>query len=102
MGEPQIKSEIKSEFKPDPDALASPASFEDDDIYEDAGDLIFNTDPKFQQLYLSRVPKYVWDAWEKMDDDAEIQIGTIRLTNVPGDNGQLKVYQFFSSVEACC
>jgi hypothetical protein len=73
---------IKPEVKPDPDALgASPSALDEDDIYEDAGDLEFNTDPKYQSLYLARVPKYVWEAWSKLDDDAEIQIGTVRMTN---------------------
>ncbi|EHK99267.1 putative Transcription initiation factor IIF subunit beta [Glarea lozoyensis 74030] len=73
---------IKPEIKPDPDALgASPAALDEEDIYEDAGDLEFNNDPNYQSLYLARVPKYVWEAWSKLDDDAEIQIGMIRMTN---------------------
>ena len=76
-------------IKPDPDAPgASPGSLSEDDIYEDAGDLEFNADPAFQALYLARVPKYVWDAWSKLDDDAEIQIGTLRHTVVTNPNGQ--------------
>lgn len=79
-------------IKPDPDAPgASPANFEEDDIYEDAGDLEFNTDPKFQTLYLARVPKYLWEAWSKLDDDAEIRIGTIRQTSEVTPDGQQKV-----------
>jgi hypothetical protein len=74
---------IKSEIKPDPDALgASPSALDEEDIYEDAGDLEFNRDLQFQNLYLARVPKYVWEAWSKLDDDAEIQIGTIRMTSI--------------------
>ena len=74
---------IKPEIKPDPDALgASPSLLDEDDIYEDAGDLEFNNDPKYQSLYLARVPNYVWEAWSKLDDDAEIQIGTIRMSNI--------------------
>ncbi|KAF4627931.1 hypothetical protein G7Y89_g10222 [Cudoniella acicularis] len=62
-------------IKPDPETVgASPAALSEEDIYEDAGDLEFNTDPKFQKLYLARVPKYVWEAWSQLDDDAEIQI----------------------------
>lgn len=79
-------------IKPDPDALgASPGAASEDDIYEDAGDLEFNTDPKFQAVYLARVPKYIWDAWSSLDDDAEIQIGTIRQSTVTSANGQNNV-----------
>ena len=79
-------------IKQDPDAPgASPGVFTDDDIYEDAGDLEFNPDPNFQKLYLARVPRYVWEAWSKLDDDAEIRIGTIRQVQEKGLNGQVKV-----------
>ncbi|PMD56549.1 uncharacterized protein K444DRAFT_694164 [Hyaloscypha bicolor E] len=81
-------------IKPDPENQgASPGPFSEDDIYEDAGDLEFNTDPHFQKLYLARVPKFLWEAWEKLDDDAEIQIGTIRQTQTVVD-GETK--QFLS------
>ncbi|CAK7214485.1 hypothetical protein SCUCBS95973_002162 [Sporothrix curviconia] len=54
----------------------------DDDIYEDAGDLEFfdATLPgnPFGNMYLVRVPPYVWEAWDKLDDDAEIQVATLR------------------------
>lgn len=70
-------------IKPDPESLGSPSGLSDEDIYEEAGDLEFNTDPSYQKLYLARVPKYLWEAWSKLDDDAEIQIGTIRQTSTP-------------------
>lgn len=79
-------------IKPDPDAPgASPAAFSEEDIYEDAGDLEFNTEDKFQRLYLARVPKYVWDAWNKLDDNEEIRIGTIRQSFETDANGVEKV-----------
>jgi transcription initiation factor TFIIF subunit beta len=78
-------------IKADPDAkVGSPANFADEDIYEDAGDLEFNADPMYQQLYLARVPKYLWDLWSKLDDDAEIEIGTVRQTHHT-QNGQQRV-----------
>lgn len=80
-------------IKPDPDAPgASPGAFTDEDIYEDAGDLEFNTDPKYQRLYLVRMPKYVWEQWSKLDDDAEIQLGTIRQVTQTEPNGDKRVY----------
>lgn len=65
-----------SSIKPDPEG-ASPAVFEDD-IYEDAGDLEFNKDADHQAVFLARIPKELWEAWSHLDDDAEIEIGTIR------------------------
>lgn len=79
-------------IKPDPEATgASPVAFADEDIYEDAGDLEFNTDPKYQKLYLARLPKYIWDNWHNLDDDAEIQLGTIRQSHVIGSDGKEQV-----------
>jgi transcription initiation factor TFIIF subunit beta len=81
-------------IKVDPDAKgASPGVFADDDIYEDAGDLEFNTNPAWQSLYLARVPKGVWEAWSKLDDDAEIPLGTIRRTFVTKPDGSRGVWQ---------
>ncbi|KAK2629416.1 hypothetical protein QTJ16_000236 [Diplocarpon rosae] len=68
----------ETKIKMDPEAAGSPSGLSEEDIYEEAGDLEFNTNPAFQSLYLARVPKYVWEAWSKLDDDAEIPIGTIR------------------------
>jgi transcription initiation factor TFIIF subunit beta len=67
---PEIKTELRD---------ASPSLLDDDDVYEDAGDLEF-FDPSSSQknLYLARLPTKLWEAWSKLDDDAEIQIGTIR------------------------
>lgn len=80
-------------IKPDPEATgASPAALTDEDIYEDAGDLEFNTDPKYQKLYLARVPKYIWESWSRLDDDAEIQLGTIRQSSETGPDGVERVF----------
>lgn len=79
-------------IKPDPEGPgASPGAFSEEDIYEDAGDLEFNTDKNFETLYLAKVPKYVWEAWSQLDDDAEIQIGTIRSCTEKMPNGEVRV-----------
>lgn len=70
-------------IKPEPEAAGSPTGFSEEDIYEDAGDLEFNPSTDFQKLYLARVPKYIWEAWSKLDDDAEIPLGTIRQSMDP-------------------
>lgn len=82
-------------IKPDPEAaVASPRFMEDDDIYEDAGDMAINEDPSFQKLWLGRVPKYVWNAWNEMSEDLdeEIQIGTIRNCRERMPDGTIKVW----------
>lgn len=83
-------------IKPDPD-VKSP--MDEDDLYEDAGDLEFyhvsEQNNNFETLYLARVPKYVWDAWVKMTenlgDDDEIQIGTLRTWNEQKSDGSIDV-----------
>ena len=50
---------------------------EDDDIYEDPGDLDFSSAQ--QNLWVSHVPRSLWEAWAALGDDDEIEIGTIRV-----------------------
>ena len=74
---PQVKDE---------GAIATPSPYmEEDDVYEDAGDLDFSQSQ--QQFWLSRVPKSLWELWAKMPEDGEIEIGTIR---VEGDSSAPK------------
>lgn len=85
-GSPAVKSEPgsqvtkgkQSRIKPETDSVAaSPSAQSDEDIYEDAGDLDFGGST--QGIYLTRIPKYLWETWSKLDDDDEIRIGTIRV-----------------------
>lgn len=65
-------------IKQDPDVLgAFPSARSDEDIYEDAGDLDFAGSE--QSVFLSRLPKFLWEHWSKLDDDQEIQIGRVRI-----------------------
>lgn len=87
---------IKSEFggqqgngeelkvKLEPDALrASPGIQSDEDLYEDAGDLDFSG--AVQGIYLTRIPKFLWENWSKLDDEQEIQLGTVRIEGTESD-----------------
>lgn len=72
----------------------SPAAIDEEDLFEDAGDLEFydkTGNPSLETLYLARIPRYMWEAWEKLTnrlgDDDEIQIGTLRTWNEPDPNG---------------
>ena len=71
-------------IKQDPDAMAtSPAAHSEEDLYEDAGDLDFMGSE--QSVYLTRIPKFLWECWSKLDDDQEIQIGRLRVEGQPGE-----------------
>ncbi|KAI1197556.1 transcription initiation factor IIF, beta subunit-domain-containing protein [Nemania serpens] len=81
-------------IKPDPDTVTSlPVVMSDDDIYEDAGDLEFAdlnpaTNPAAADVYLTHVPKYLFEAWASLDDDEEIRIGTVRKWIEVGKDGR--------------
>ena len=61
-----------------PSVDASPSAQSDEDLYEDAGDLDFSG--AAQSLYLTRIPKYLWESWCNLtDDDDEIELGTVRV-----------------------
>ena len=88
---------LESKIKPDPDSIGnSPAPQTDEDIYEDTGDLDFAGSD--QGFYLTRLPKFLWDSWSKLDDNQEIQIGTIRVEG--GLNDVKRVSTFFHSIQA--
>ncbi|PLN82749.1 transcription initiation factor IIF, beta subunit [Aspergillus taichungensis] len=71
-------------IKPDPDSKdAVHADIGDDDLYEDAGDLDFTN--AAQSVWLSRIPRSLWQNWENLDDDEEIQVGTVRIEGPPND-----------------
>jgi transcription initiation factor TFIIF subunit beta len=84
---PQVKPDPDAStpyIKPDPDNKDTVlADVDDEDLYEDAGDLDFAN--ATQSLWLSRIPRSLWEHWSKLDDDEEIQIGTIRIEGEAND-----------------
>lgn len=84
-------------IKPDPDAAeGSPSgAMDEDDLYEDAGDLEFfdatGAQGTLDQAYLAKVPKEIWEAWSKLPDDAEIEVGTMRQWDVMRSDGGVDV-----------
>jgi transcription initiation factor TFIIF subunit beta len=75
-----------------PAAVGTPV--DEEDLYEDAGDLEFYSKAPGtanETLYLARVPKYVWENWmkvtERMGDNDEIRIGTLRTWNEKAEGG---------------
>ena len=61
----------------------SPAGLSDADIYEDTGDLDFAR--AAQAAYLTRIPKFLWENWSKIEDDQEIVLGTVRVEGTVTD-----------------
>ncbi|KAF9894629.1 hypothetical protein FE257_006517 [Aspergillus nanangensis] len=81
---------MAAQIKQDPDIKEDPddkdlvlADIDDEDLYEDAGDLDFAS--AAQNVWLSRLPRSLWEYWSKLDDDEEVQIGTIRIEGPPND-----------------
>ena len=70
---------MKLESAPSPEVKLEPANAHSDeeDVYEDEGDLDFTNAQ--QQHWLSRVPKSLWEVLAKMPEDGEIEIGTVRV-----------------------
>ncbi len=85
---------IKPEIKPDPDMMdykPSPGAFDDEDVYEDTGDLEFNSNSAYSNISLAKVPLYLYEAWKDLPEDAEIEIGTIRVSQMVMPDGSRKV-----------
>ncbi|KAF7118607.1 hypothetical protein CNMCM5793_008145 [Aspergillus hiratsukae] len=70
-------------IKPDPDNKDAVLADIDEDIYDDDGDLDFSN--AGQNVWLSRIPRSLWEHWASLDDDEEIQIGTMRIEGPPND-----------------
>ena len=69
--------------KPEPDA-GSP--FAEDEL-DESTDLEFYDKTAqsgaYKNMYLARLPAYLWKAWAELDDDQEIVIGKIRQWTQP-------------------
>lgn len=84
---PAVKIEPESTIAPS----ASPL---DEDIYEDAGDLDFTEAD--QKVYLTRLPKILWETWSKLDEDQEIQVGTLRVEGAQGNVKRVRNFLLLS------
>ena len=68
--EPHVKLEPLS-------AAASPGAHSDENFSEDAEELDFSGAQ--QGLFLTRIPKFLWEKWSTLDDEQEIELGTVRV-----------------------
>ncbi|KAH6630705.1 transcription initiation factor IIF, beta subunit-domain-containing protein [Chaetomium sp. MPI-SDFR-AT-0129] len=64
-------------IKPEPDTGASFVDEVDETPDLEFFDKLPDADA-YNRMYLTRLPNYVWEAWSKLDDDDEIEIGTVR------------------------
>ena len=87
-------------LKPDPDAMDDASPMAVDAYEDDVGDLdleFYNpVEPSGgqsaqDQLFMARVPTYVWAAWDKIDDDTPIEIGKLRVWSEPDKKQGSKV-----------
>lgn len=69
--------EVDPQIKPDPDTKSpgGPGFADVDDMYEDTGELNIPPDFPERQVWLTRVPKWLWEVLSKVDDDDEVEIG---------------------------
>jgi transcription initiation factor TFIIF subunit beta len=90
-GIPRVKLEsvphgdLKQESTDQDVDMTSPQAYMDDDgdELEDGGDLDFTNAQ--QQLWLTKIPRPLWETWSTMGLDDEIELGTIRVEG-PEDN----------------
>jgi transcription initiation factor TFIIF subunit beta len=83
--------------KPEPgDAAPSPYMDEDDFYEEDAGDLDFSQAQ--QQLWLSHIPRSLWETWSSISSNEEIEIGTIRVEGTETDPRRVCTSHHLSSL----
>lgn len=69
--------EIEPQIKQDPESF-TPGGFMDDDLYEDTGEL--NMPPRHTaDIWLTRVPKWLWESLATAGDDEEIEVGKIAM-----------------------
>lgn len=63
-------------IKSDPDLSPSPMLEDEDDAFEDTGELEM---PKsLPKAWMIKVPKLIYDRWSEVDDDEPIRIGTLK------------------------
>jgi len=78
-GYPAVKLESLPDHhvKMETDTPSPPMDDDMEDVYEDAGDLDFSQAQ--QPLWLSHIPRSLWETWSTLGDDEEIELGTIRI-----------------------
>lgn len=77
-----VKMEDEPSIKPDPDTVQQPQPMDEDDDFEDTGEL--ELPPQPENVWLLRVPRVLHEKWSSIDQDdeeeeeEEICIGRVR------------------------
>ena len=71
-----LKAEVEMAIKPDPD-VEDASSDDDEDDYEDTGELHFPKVPLQEAPWLVRVPAELWTGVSRLKMDEPIQLGEL-------------------------
>jgi hypothetical protein len=90
------------QIKPEPDT-GSPFMDEADETPDlEFYDRLPQAD-ELNKMYLTRLPNYLWEAWSQLDDDDEIEIGTIRQSvDATGKTVSLRARRWPSTATDSC
>lgn len=88
-----VKMEEDVKVKPDPADIGTPSIMEDEEAYEDVGELLIRGSAEQEQAWLAKLPKWLWEAWSEIDENEEITLGEVRVYNntAPGEKDKLKI-----------
>lgn len=88
MASDGIKMEEDVKIKLDPEMGEASPFADDDDQYEDAGELLLPKDsPK---IWLARIPTWLWQTFANASEEEQKQIGEMCVHHIPG--GDEKVF----------
>jgi len=89
----QIMATNGPAIKPDPDVKIEDADIkaevsdvDDDELYEDAGDLDMSKGDK--AVWLVKLPSFVAERWNEIDDNEEIVLGVVKVN--PKDTSNVR------------
>ena len=71
-----VKTEDGPSIKPDPESSQHLQPMDEDDDFEDTGEL--ELPPNAEEAWLLRVPRVLHEKWSSVNQDEEICIGRIR------------------------
>ena len=79
------RESINNESEPVP-----PITYMDDDDYEDTGEL--RIPGNLRGIYLTSIPRLLWDSWTALDEDEEIKVGNVRVWGANGQNQKVNSF----------